>query len=86
MKGRSSVAFSLFAKANFKILMVGAKDVGKTALIGRFIKKMFTNSKNTALGVEFYSSTVEIGKDEVALQIWDTVLMNKLRQDLITST
>jgi GTPase SAR1 family protein len=58
MKGRSSVAFSLFAKANFKILMVGAKDAGKTSLIVRYIKKMFSNSKNVALGIEFYSSTV----------------------------
>jgi GTPase SAR1 family protein len=58
MKGRSSVAFSLFAKVSFKILMVGAKDVGKTSLILRYIKKTFTKTKTAALGVEFYSNTI----------------------------
>lgn len=73
MKGKSSVVFSLFAKVNFKILVVGDKDVGKTSLIIHEIKHTFSNKKNVSLGIYFYSKTIEIDKDEIALQIWDTV-------------
>ena len=44
MKMRSSVAFSLFAKLNFKIIVVGDKEVGKTSLILRYVKDSFSKS------------------------------------------
>jgi len=80
MKGRSSVAFSLFSKANFKILLVGDKDVGKTSLIVRYVKNTFVKTKSVSSGIEFYSKTVQVGKDEIALQIWDTVICERHRR------
>ena len=38
MNKNLSVAFSLNAKLNFKIIVVGDKNVGKTSLIIRYIK------------------------------------------------
>lgn len=74
MKPRSSVVFSLFAKINFKIIVVGDKNSGKTGLILRYVKDVFNKSHNNPQGVEFYSSTLDVGSDEIALHLWDTVI------------
>ena len=67
------MAFSLFAKANFKMLLVGDKDAGKTSLVVRYVKHTFLKAKSVTSGIDFYSKTLDVGKDEIALQIWDTV-------------
>ena len=73
MKGRTSVAFSAYAKLNFKIIVVGHKSTGKTSLILRYVKNNFTPANGTTQTIQFYSSTVNVEADEVALQLWDTV-------------
>lgn len=73
MKHNSSVVFSLFAKISFKIIVVGDKNTGKTNLILRYVKDVYSKSHNNPQGVEFYSSTIDFGGDEIALQLWDTV-------------
>lgn len=47
MKGRTSVAFSAYAKLNFKIIVVGHKSTGKTSLILRYVKNNFTPANGT---------------------------------------
>ena len=73
MQKRASVAFSAYAKLNFKIIVVGEKSVGKTSLILREIKGDFISVIPKTQNIEFYSKTVSIKDDEIALQIWDTV-------------
>ncbi len=51
MKPRSSVVFSLFAKISFKVIVVGDKNVGKTALILRYVKDVYNKSHNNPQGV-----------------------------------
>lgn len=58
MKKAKSVAFSLNVKTNFKILLVGNKNVGKTSLIIRFIKNSFEKNTQVTVGVEFYSKII----------------------------
>ena len=41
MKKNLSVAFSLNAKLNFKVIVVGNKNSGKTSMIVRFVKDQF---------------------------------------------
>lgn len=75
MKKSPSVAFSLNAKLNFKVIIVGNKNVGKTSLILRYIKNQFDFNYKVTIGVEFYSKIIQHNEDEVALQIWDTVFL-----------
>lgn len=70
---RSSIAFSLHSKINFKIIVVGDRGIGKTSLIVRYVKGTFDKNYNVTVGVEFYSRIIEIQNEEIALQIWDTV-------------
>lgn len=51
MKLRSSVAFSLFAKINFKVIVVGDKNTGKTSLIIRYVKDIFNMSHSNPRGI-----------------------------------
>jgi GTPase SAR1 family protein len=51
MKLRSSVAFSLYAKINFKIIVVGDQNTGKTSLILRYVKDVYNLSHNNPQGI-----------------------------------
>lgn len=75
-KARSSVAYSVHAKMNFRVIVVGDSAVGKTSLIIRYVKGVFNKNKTyvASIGVEFYSKMMEIEGEEVAIQVWDTVL------------
>lgn len=79
MKSRSSVVVSAYAKVIFKLLVVGFSNSGKSSLILRYVKDIFRTLHNGAEGIEFYSSTVSFAEEEVALQIWDTVLLDRDR-------
>jgi len=82
---RSSVAYSVFAKINFKIIVVGDSYVGKTSLILRYVKGTFNKNYNVSLGVEFYSKVLTINGEEVVLQMWDTVPKHLFRPGNRTS-
>ena len=61
-KARSSVAYSVNAKMNFRVIVVGDSAVGKTSLIIRCVKGVFNKNKTyvASIGVEFYSKMMEI--------------------------
>lgn len=64
---------------NFKFVVIGDPNVGKSCLVHRFIFKKCTpllilvkmNSDHT-LGVEFATSRLEFDDCVVNLQLWDT--------------
>ena len=51
MKGRTSVAYSAYAKLNFRIIVVGQKSVGKTSLILRYVKQNFAQANGTTQNI-----------------------------------
>lgn len=58
-------------KKSYKIIFLGNTSVGKTMLIYRYISDGFTFSEPT-IGIDFFSSTMEIEGKNVRLQLWDT--------------
>jgi small GTP-binding protein len=60
----------------FKVILIGAPGVGKTALGLRFVENVFQENHNATIGVEFYVKTIESIINgvprKIKLQIWDT--------------
>jgi len=54
-----------------KICMLGAFAVGKTSLVQRFVKGIFSDKYLTTVGVKIDKKTVTIGNQEVHLILWD---------------
>ena len=56
-----------------KIVLVGDTNVGKTALVNRYVKnKMPTQIAKPTIGVEFCKKSVIVGEHKVKVNIWDT--------------
>ena len=54
-----------------KIVTVGAASVGKTSIIIRYSSGSFREHYSPTLGVGFAYKKMELGEDNVNLQIWD---------------
>jgi Ras-related protein Rab-7A len=55
-----------------KLLVLGDTDVGKTALINRFVTGEFSAECQATIGTNFAFKELEISGKSVTLQIWDT--------------
>lgn len=73
MNRRSSTTNSTKAKANFKIVMVGERGVGKTSLLMRYDRGVFCKTYAVTIGIECFNKEVVIDSEKIGLQIWDTV-------------
>ena len=56
-----------------KICMLGAYAVGKTSLVSRFVRSIFSDKYQTTVGVKIDKKTVRLGNQEVKLMLWDLV-------------
>jgi small GTP-binding protein len=54
-----------------KICMVGAFGVGKTSLVERFVKSIFSDAYMTTVGVKIEKKQLTIGNEEITLMLWD---------------
>lgn len=54
-----------------KICMLGGFAVGKTSLVQRFVRRIFSEKYLTTIGVRIDRKSVMIGTEEVDLLIWD---------------
>ncbi len=54
-----------------KICMVGAFAVGKTSLVQRFVKSIFSEKYLTTVGVKIDKKTMILGSESVDLMLWD---------------
>ncbi len=54
-----------------KICMLGGYAVGKTSLVRRFVKGIFSEKYLTTVGVKIDKKVVRIGEEEVSLILWD---------------
>lgn len=54
-----------------KVCMVGAFATGKTSLIARFIKSIYSEIYQTTVGVKIDKKSVNVRAQEVHLMLWD---------------
>ena len=54
-----------------KICLIGAYAVGKTSLVARFVRSIFSEKYHTTLGVKIDKKIVATAGGEVMLMIWD---------------
>ncbi len=63
-----------------KVCMVGAFGVGKTSLVSRFVKSLFSEKYQTTVGVKIDKKVVSVGPEEVTLVLWDLAGEDALTQ------
>lgn len=54
-----------------KICMLGAFATGKTSLVQRFVKSIFSEKYHTTVGVKIDKKNVTVDNKEVDLMLWD---------------
>jgi small GTP-binding protein len=55
-----------------KVCMVGAAGVGKTSLVQRFVRSIFSPSYLTTVGVKIDKKVITIGGHDLTMMLWDT--------------
>ncbi|KAH3745549.1 serine/threonine protein kinase [Pelomyxa schiedti] len=63
----------------FKCLIIGDSGVGKSSLLGQFVEKTFSPSRELTVGVEFASKMLSVEGQSVKLQIWDLAGRERFR-------
>ena len=54
-----------------KICMLGASAVGKTSLVSRFVRSLFSDKYHTTVGVKVDKKIVALGQEQMDLLLWD---------------
>jgi small GTP-binding protein len=54
-----------------KICMIGSLAVGKTALVQRFVRSIFSDDYLSSVGVKVSKKTLDIGGETLNLMLWD---------------
>jgi hypothetical protein len=54
-----------------KVCMLGAFAVGKTSLVARFVRSLFSEKYHTTVGVKVDKKIVAVGEEQVNLLLWD---------------
>ena len=63
----------------FKVVMIGAVAVGKTAIANRLQFQVFEEDYQPTVGAGYIPYKTKCGNEEVELQIWDTAGMEKYK-------
>ena len=63
----------------YKIILLGNSGVGKTAIITRYCKELFSNDMDPTIGVNFQAKFIEVNGKTIKLAIWDTAGQEKFR-------
>uniref|UniRef100_A0A1B6KUP7 Ras-related protein Rab-33B n=1 Tax=Graphocephala atropunctata TaxID=36148 RepID=A0A1B6KUP7_9HEMI len=70
-------------KKIFKIIVVGDSNVGKTCLTYRFCEGKYLEKPEATIGVDFRERIVNIGGEEIKLQLWDTAGQERFRKSMV---
>jgi small GTP-binding protein len=63
-----------------KICMVGTFGVGKTSLVARYVKSIFSDTYHTTLGVKVDKKSLSVDGQDVTLMLWDLAGEDALTQ------
>ena len=63
---------------NYKLLLVGDKEAGKSVFLLRFTEPHFRETFITKIGIDFKTTTLTINDWNIKLQIWDTAGQEKI--------
>jgi len=55
----------------YKVLVIGDSNVGKTSIIKRYAHGTFTKQYRATVGVDFALKILNVGEETVRLQLWD---------------
>jgi small GTP-binding protein len=62
-----------------KLVLIGDSGVGKSNLLGQFVRHQFNSESKTTIGVEFATKMLEIDGKSIKAQIWDTAGQERYR-------
>ena len=62
-----------------KIMLIGDSNVGKTSIIKRYCKNIFSKSHIATVGIDLETKNIKIGKQVINLQLWDTAGQERYR-------
>ncbi|KAJ3432099.1 rab2a [Anaeramoeba flamelloides] len=62
-----------------KYIIVGSMGSGKSSILCRFIEDEFYEEISHTIGIEFSTKILNIGTEQVKIQIWDTAGQEKFR-------
>ncbi|MDA0812788.1 MAG: GTP-binding protein [Verrucomicrobia bacterium] len=68
---RDGGAIRMTKKLKKKLCLIGSFGVGKTILVSKYVKGIFSEKYLSTVGVMISQKTVEIGDCEVLLMVWD---------------
>ena len=60
-------------------MILGNAGVGKTAILERYVNKVFSGSYKVTIGADFLTRDIELDNNKIKLQIWDTAGQEKYR-------
>jgi len=63
----------------YKLILVGDTGVGKTNLLGRYIRGEFELDSKSTIGVEFITNQIMVNDKNIKVQIWDTAGQERYR-------
>eukprot|EP00898_Chlorokybus_atmophyticus_P005408 jgi/Chlat1/5869/Chrsp4S06379 len=63
----------------FKVVLAGDSAVGKSNLLGRFVRGQFDDKFETTIGVEFATRSIQLDGKTIKAQIWDTAGQERYR-------
>ena len=55
----------------FKICMIGCYAVGKTSLVEKFVRSIYSDEYHTTIGVKIDKKNVQVGDQAATCMIWD---------------
>jgi len=68
-----------FSTVSYKLVLLGDTSVGKSSVVGRFVKNEFLEYQQPTIGAAFLTQTVDLGTHVCKFEIWDTAGQERYR-------